>query len=93
MFLRFLCFLCLRFEDLGEGVTYLHSGVNGIRLAFLGGKLRVLTENSAQSWEVVTSSVNPYTWYFMEISWDEMFGLKMYLDEKLEAEDSNPRGR
>ncbi|WAR29555.1 PIF-like protein [Mya arenaria] len=81
----FLLSLWINFLELQNSMTYLSSDKNGIRVDFYDGNLRITVETSTRWWQIVTSSIHVNTWYNVEVTWTDEFGLKLYLNNKLVA--------
>ncbi|XP_053386148.1 uncharacterized protein LOC123539409 isoform X3 [Mercenaria mercenaria] len=77
-------------EQAKEGMYYLSTGKNGIDLSYMDGKYKIRISNSVYIWELMMSQLKENTWYFMEISWSEEVGLKLYVNNKLIEGDRYP---
>ena len=85
--------LWLRFDKLEEGMYYISTGINGITVSYVDRKLRVKASTTTREWELGTGRIEKGEWHYVEISWDPNTGLKLYVDDELQAESSDWKGK
>lgn len=70
-------------QKLKSNTYFLSTGKNGITLFYHRGQLKVQAKTSSRTWETGTDEIERQEWYFLEISWDPEYGLKLYLNDGL----------
>lgn len=87
--------MCLYFrpEDAKEGMYYISSGRNGVDLSYMNRKFKIKIRNSINVWELMMSQLETNKWYFIEITWSEESGVKLYVNNKLIEGDKYPAGK
>lgn len=76
--------------QLKEGMDLMSSGVNGLRVWYENGRIKVSARTTTQEWNLETDRVKPSEWQFVEIGWDPKAGLSFYVNEELVAQDTRP---
>jgi len=78
----------LRPGTLRDGMDLVSTGANGIRLRYVGGRMRATARTSAHIWMTQTDAVRPDRWHFVEVAWSDEAGLALYVDNRLVARAS-----
>lgn len=76
--------------ELLNGMDLLSTGANGLKMWYEDGKLKVSARTSTREWNVETEELALDLWQFVEIAWDERFGLAFYIFHKLVAFSPKP---
>ncbi|XP_052079469.1 uncharacterized protein LOC127717737 isoform X2 [Mytilus californianus] len=73
--------------NLGNDMHFLSNGHNGISVSNQGNEFIITAATSTRKWQVTTDKLHVHHWNFVEIDWDPEIGLKLYINNKLVADD------
>lgn len=80
----------LRFGNVTEGMQFMSTGQNGVKLSYENGSLFSFFQTSTRQWNVSLEDFLPGRWYFTELSWHPDKGLKLYKNELYIRADEDP---
>ena len=78
---------------LRDRMEFLSTGINGLTARYDAGRLVVSARTSTRQWDAATDHFRSGAWQFVEISWSQQDGLKLFVDDRLVAQSDEPKIR
>lgn len=82
----------IKFADLTDNMYIASTGNKGFNIFYKNGQLFATVQQGIKNWKTSYSGLNTGQWYFLEVSWEPIRGIKMYLDMKEVASESRYDG-
>ena len=78
----------ISFQRLRDNSYYMASGVTGFAIFSYGNRLYANVHMDDRQWQTSVSGIQKDRWYFLEVTWSEKTGLRMYVNQELTSEQS-----
>ena len=83
----------LRPGQLNDNMDLIHTGSNGMKVWYANGRLHFSFKTTTQEWKLSTDQFDPLNWQFLEWSWSEDGGIKVYVNTQLVASTNEVKDR
>ena len=80
----------VNFKEFADNQYYYSNG-DGVKVHSRNDKVYVTMETGGKKWEVPVPNLSTDTWYFLEHTWSQDKGLRVYVDSKLVGSDGAGR--
>ena len=80
--------LWISFQRLRDNSYYMASGVTGFAIFSYGNRLYANVHRDDRQWQTSVSGIQTDKWYFIEVTWTEKIGLRIYINQELTSEQS-----
>ena len=78
----------IKFKRLRDNSYYIASGVTGFSVFSYGKRLYVNVQRDERQWQTSVSGIQKDVWYFVEVTWNDESGLKLYINQELSSAQS-----
>ena len=78
----------IKFKRLRDNSYYIASGVTGFSVFSYGKRLYANVQRDDRQWQTSVSGIQKDIWYFVEITWNDETGLKLYINQELSSAQS-----
>ncbi|XP_052814372.1 uncharacterized protein LOC128241470 isoform X5 [Mya arenaria] len=75
----------INFKDLYDNMYVMASGVSGFSIFIYSKRLYANVQDGDRQWQTSVSNIQTGSWYFIEVTWEPISGLQIYMDRKLMA--------
>ena len=73
----------VKFNEFNYNMFLLSTGINGIKMYYLGGFIYLKIDSMGKSWRASLPRPEIGKWHYLELSWHPEFGVSLYLDNLL----------
>lgn len=75
----------LNIDRLQDNMYFMASGLYGFSIFAYSNRLYANVQNGDRLWQTSASGITTGRWYFVEVTWNTISGLELYLDQKMAA--------